>query len=262
MTESLTALSSDGVEVHCQVTGSGPATLLFVHGWLGSGEWWSAQRDHFAGRYTVALVDLPGHGRSGRARAHWSARQYAEDLRAVVDRIGTQRVVLVGHSMSGAYVVEAASLIPSTAAVIVVDTLKDLDRVMTYEQANESLFALYRKDFRSAVEELLPRYLFAQSTPAAVRRRLQDEFLKSDPDLAVKVIEPLYRMDIRESARRLAVPVRAINSDFSPTNAEGNRRYLRDYDCASISGTGHYPMLERPDEFNRLLDELLSGLLL
>src|SRR5215470_9105775 len=102
--------SSDGSRIHYQVTGSGPIAILFVHDWLGRAEWWTAQRDHFAGRYTVVQMDLPGHGRSDKSRSLWSARQYAEDIEAVVDRIACRRIVLVGHSMAGAYVLEASSI--------------------------------------------------------------------------------------------------------------------------------------------------------
>jgi pimeloyl-ACP methyl ester carboxylesterase len=253
------ATSTDGLEIHYQVTGTAPTALVFVHGWLGNVAWWDAQRDHFAARYTVVAIDLGGHGRSGRARASWSAGQYADDIAAVTERIAAPSIVLVGHSMSGAYVLEAARRIPRTRALVLVDTLKDLDQQIGPEQA-EQMFALYRADFASAVANVLPQFLFAPATPAAVRARLQGEFLAHDPEHAVRAIEPLYRMDVRAAARQVAIPVRAINSDASPTRADHNRAYLRDYDVATIAGTGHYPMLERPDEFNRILDEVLAGL--
>ena len=126
---------------------------------------------------------------------------------------------------------------------------------------NELIFKRSRRDFKSWIESILPQVLFATSTPAPIRERLQREFLKTDPELALKVIEPLYAMDVHASAKRVAVPVRAINSDFTRTHRDNNRKYFRDYDCASISAAGHYPMLERPDEFNRILDQILGALL-
>jgi pimeloyl-ACP methyl ester carboxylesterase len=227
---------------------------------MGSARWWDAQRDHFAGRYTVVQMDLAGHGGSDKSRPVWSARQYAEDIKAVADRIDPQKIILVGHSMSGAYALEASLIVPRTRAVVLVDTLKDLDQSMTYQQADELLFRPYRKDFKSTVEDVLPRYLFAASTPPEVRARLLRDFLKNDPETVVKSIAPLYLMDLRAAATRVTVPVRAINSDSAPTRRDNNRKYFRDYDYAVICGTGHYPMLERPDEFNRILDETVLSL--
>jgi pimeloyl-ACP methyl ester carboxylesterase len=251
--------SSDQTRIHYTVDGAGPTALVFVHGWLGNVAWWSAQRDFFADRYTVVRIDLGGHGASDRTRTRWSAAQYADDLRAVADRVDARDLVLVGHSMAGAYVVEAAPAIARTRAIVLVDTLKDLDQLMTAAQAQQ-MFALYAADFRAAVTDVLPRYLFADATPAAVRERLQREFLAYDGQAAIARLEPLYAMDLRALARRVSVPVRAINADFTPTNAAANRAYFRDYDHVTIAGTGHYPMLERPDDFNRLLDGVLAPL--
>jgi pimeloyl-ACP methyl ester carboxylesterase len=252
--------SSDGARIRYEVTGNGPTALLFIHGSMGSARWWDAQRDHFAARYTVVQPDLPGHGGSDHTRPVWSARQYAEDIKAVAGQVACPNVVLVGHSMAGAYALEASLIVPATRAIILVDTLKDLEHSLTFEQANELLLESCRRDFRSTVETLLPQHLFVPSTPPSIRARLQAEFLRQDGNTVAKALEPLYRMDIRAVARRVAVPVRAINSDAAPTNSEHNRRHLRDYDHVVISGTGHYPMLERPEEFNRILDELLQDL--
>jgi pimeloyl-ACP methyl ester carboxylesterase len=230
---------------------------VFVHGWLGNGSWFDAARDHLATRHTVVQVDLPGHGRSDKTRTAWSASQYADDIAAAC--AGQTDVILVGHSMSGAFVSEAAPRIAQTRAVILVDTLKNLDQTLPPEQVAQ-LLALYRRDFRSAVENVLPQHLFSKDTPPDVRARIQGEFLAADPALAVAIIEPLYKMDVREAARRVAVPVRAINSDFSPTNTEANRRYFRDYAVETVSRAGHYPMLERPAEFNAALDRVLAQL--
>lgn len=249
--------STDGQRVHLTVTGTGAPVLVFVHGWLGNGSWFDAQRDHLTGRATVVQVDLPGHGRSDKTRTAWSASQYADDIAAAC--AGHADVILVGHSMSGAYVCEAAPRIAQTRAVILVDTLKNLDHTMPPEQVTQ-LLALYRRDFRAAVENVLPQHLYSKDTPPDVRAKIQAEFLAADPALAVAIIEPLYKMDLRETARRVAVPVRAINSDFSPTNVEANRHYFRDYAVETIAHAGHYPMLERPEGFNAALDRVLAQL--
>ncbi|MCE9579893.1 MAG: alpha/beta hydrolase [Deltaproteobacteria bacterium] len=255
------AVSSDGARVHYQISGSGSTALVMVHGWLGNAGWWSAQRAFFDDRYTVVAIDLPGHGASDRTRTAWSAQQYADDIRAVVDQLDAPRVVLVGHSMSGAYVVLASTIIPRTTAIVLVDTLKDLDQLFSPEQAQQ-MFQLYRADFRSAVENVLPRFLFAPGTPAPVRERLQAEFLATDPELAVRLLAPLYEVDLRAIARQVTVPVRAIQSDYTPTSKDNNRKYFRDFDQVAIADTGHYPMLERPGEFTRLLDGVLQQLAL
>lgn len=169
-------------------------------------------------------------------------------------------VILVGHSMSGAYMLEASINLPKVKAVILVDTLKDLDEELNPEQAEQFMFSHYRKDFKSAVENILPLYLFVEVTPVAIKNQLQKEFFDQDPELAINALKPLYEMDLRTIAKQLDIPVRAINSDSQPTEIENNRKYFKNYDYRVITGTGHYPMLEKPDEFNKILKEVIEEL--
>ncbi|GAK52949.1 possible carboxylesterase, Est-1 [Candidatus Moduliflexus flocculans] len=252
--------SSDNTLIHFTASGHGDTAIIFVHGWLGSGDWWNLQKEFFSKQYCVITLDLAGHGKSGKGRREWSGKLYADDIMAVVNQVDSERIVLVGHSMAGAYVLEAALLSSRARAIILIDTLKNLDQLMTIQQAEERILGAYRKNFNDAVENLLPKFLFCDSTPEPIRQQLQKEFLRNDPEFAVNAIEPLYKMDIRELAKRIEIPVRAINSTFTPTNRENNQKYFRDFDFVSISDTGHYPMLEKPEEFNDLLHNVIKNL--
>jgi pimeloyl-ACP methyl ester carboxylesterase len=249
--------AADGVPLHAETTGSGRTALLFVHGWLGSGRWWDAQRDAFAADFTVVQLDLAGHGASGGERAAWSVDAYARDLEAVAERVDADRLVLIGHSMSGASVVVACPRIARVKKLVLVDTLKNLDQPMSLEQA-QPMLDLYRKDFTHGVLNVLPRFLYAPQTPPDVIARLNSEFLRVPGERAAALLEPLYRCDLQQAARAVKVPVRAINSDQQPTQVEANRRWFADYDFELLHGVGHYPMLERPAAFNEALRRVLA----
>jgi pimeloyl-ACP methyl ester carboxylesterase len=66
--------------------------------------------------------------------------------------------------------------------------------------------------------------------------------------------------DTGTSARRLHVPVRCINGDRFPTDIEAIRRVIADFDAVILAHTGHFPMLECPEEFNRRLRAIVEGL--
>lgn len=245
---------SDGVEIYYEVTGDAETALVFVSGWMGNVRWWDAARDAFPD-YLIVTLDLAGHGRSGK-RSAYSAESYAADIAAVVRTVAPARVVLVGHSMSGAYVTVAAPQIAGLVEVILVDTLKNLDAMPTPEML-EGMFAKYREDFPAAVRTMLPTFLYAPGTPQHVRDRLEREFLQATGDQAVQLLAPLYRCDVRAAARAVTVPVRGLDTDLHPHAAENNRKYFADYDHVTLAGLGHYPMLEAPDEFNATLRSLL-----
>jgi pimeloyl-ACP methyl ester carboxylesterase len=117
-----------------------------------------------------------------------------------------------------------------------------------------------RLDYPAAVANILPRFLFAQGTPAAVAERLTREFLTVSGDTASALLEPLYRFDVRAAARGVHAPVRGIGTDLHPHNALANRAYFSDYGYRDLAGYGHYPMLEAPDAFNAALRSELATL--
>lgn len=254
------AKSSDGQKIHYKESGNGSPALLFVHGWLGNTEWWAAQQEYFNSQHHIVQLDLAGHGKSDAGRQEWTSERYADDIKAVADAINSQEIILVGHSMSGAYVLETSLKIPKVKAIILIDTLKNLDESFTKEQT-EAVLSQYKKDFRHTVENFLPQFLFAEGTPPAVIERVQHEFLQHEPELAINALRPLYTTDFKTVAKQIQVPVIAINSDASPTHLENNRKYLKNYDYVTIEGVGHYPMLEKPEEFNTILDGVIKKLI-
>ncbi|VFA42287.1 alpha/beta fold hydrolase [Chryseobacterium indologenes] len=252
--------SSDHQKIYYKESGSGKTALIFVHGWLGNSTWWDHQQEYFDHKYHVIQMDLAGHGKSDSSRQNWTSGSYADDIKAVADDIGSSEIILIGHSMSGAYVLEAALKIPNVKAVVLIDTLKNLDESYTEEQIEQTL-TYYRKDFKDAVENFLPQHLFAEQTPPAIREKIQHEFLRNEPELAVDLLSPLYKTDSKDIAKHLKVPVVAINSDASPTHRDANRKYFKEYDYVTIEGVGHYPMLEKPEEFNILLENAIKNLI-
>ncbi|MDN3691271.1 alpha/beta hydrolase [Chryseobacterium tructae] len=254
------AMSSDGQKIHYKESGSGNSAIIMIHGWLGNAEWWTDQQKYFTASYRIIQMDLAGHGKSDSSRTEWTSSGYADDIKAVANAISSSEIILIGHSMSGAYVLEASLKIPKVKALILIDTLQNLDESFTEEQAEQMQFAQYRADFKNAVENMLPQYLFAEKTPEDVKSRIQHEFLQNESERAINLLKPLYKTDFKEIAKQVQVPVIAINSDNFPTNLEGNRKYVKNYDYVTITEVGHYPMLEKPEEFNTILDGVLKRL--
>ena len=72
-------------------------------------------------------------------------------------------------------------------------------------------------------------------------------------------MESLIRFDYASSLGKLSIPVRGINGDLSPTDIEGNRNIYINFDAVIIDSTGHFPHLERPEQFNKALSEMIDG---
>jgi pimeloyl-ACP methyl ester carboxylesterase len=109
--------------IHYKVLGTGPRTLVFVHGWTGSLDMWRLQAPIFAAKgYRVTALDLPGHGRSDAPELSYTMALFARAVDAVMRDAGAKRAVLVGHSMGTPVVREFYRLHPEkTEALVAVD---------------------------------------------------------------------------------------------------------------------------------------------
>ena len=97
--------------------------LLFVHGWTCRRSYWSPQLNHFSANHAVVALDLPGHGESGSGeRRRWGVKPFARDVAACVGARAAEKVILIGHSMGGAVVLEAARILGAIVAGVVLVT--------------------------------------------------------------------------------------------------------------------------------------------
>ncbi len=250
--------SADGVPIHYHAEGDGSPALVFVHGWSCDGSYWSEQVKAFSPRHRVVTVDLAGHGKSGRDRREWTIPAFARDVRAVIEALDLERVVLVGHSMSGQVILEAAPLMPDRViALIPVDTLHDV--TMKPGKEIDDLLESMRRDFPGATREFV-KGMFPPGADPDLADRIASRMSGAPPEIAVAVLRAVLSFDAAAAMARVRQPIRAINSATYPTQVETNRRYAPQFEAVIIQGTGHFPMLEKTGEFNRLLADAISDL--
>lgn len=153
--------SADGVPISYEVHGTGKPALVFIHGWSCDRGYWEGQLEAFSREFQVVAVDLGGHGESGLGREAWTIGAFGEDVAAVVEKLGLERIILIGHSMGGDVIVEAARRLPGRVEGLVwIDTYKQLGTSRTPEQV-QALMAPFRADF----EETSARSFGACSHP-------------------------------------------------------------------------------------------------
>jgi pimeloyl-ACP methyl ester carboxylesterase len=260
-----TCTAPDGVRIVYSVAGTGDVALVFVHGGMADRTFYDAQLAAFASRYRVVAVDLAGHGESGTNRTKWGLTEFGADIKAVADAEGLKRMVLFGNSLGGPAVVEAALLMPGrVAGVVGIDTFQDLGHPETPEYAREEAdflrnrVQMFRADYPAAMKKMVGM-LFHPDADSALVRDTERRMLKTPQAVAVAVLDSLAGYNLNASARRLAVPLRTINGDLYPTDVEAARKVKPGFDVVVMKHMGHYPMLERPAEFNRHVESVVEA---
>jgi pimeloyl-ACP methyl ester carboxylesterase len=258
--ERKTCRAADGVEIVYSVAGAGEPALVFIHGGLANRGFWDGQLRAFGGRHRTIALDLPGHGESGLDRKKWGIPEFGADVKAVIDAEKAKKVLIFGNSLGGPVAIEAALLLPGRVlGVVGVDTFQLLDYRTTPEEGRERA-RLFESDYAGALKQMVGM-LFHKDADPAVMADAEKRMAGTSPTAAKAMFLAIGGYDGGAAARRLAAPLRAINGDLYPTDVAANRKIKPDFDAVIMTHMGHYPMLERPDEFNRRVAEVVAGLI-
>ena len=258
--------SADGVEIAYTVwhhSDPEATALVFVHGWECDRGYWREQIDAFDDDHTVVTLDLAGHGDSGTDREDWQLATFGQDVAAVVNALDLERTILIGHSMGGPAVLEAAPLLGERVVGLVgVDTFHNVEFKVPAEQW-DGLMAAYRSDYLGTCDQFVGS-MFPPDADPALATRIRDDMCSGPQDIGLALMERFGQYDGAAAFERAAAtgaPIRAINSDAAfPTDLEADRRHAPDFDATILHDVGHFLMLERPAEFNQSLGAVVVGL--
>jgi pimeloyl-ACP methyl ester carboxylesterase len=258
--ERKTCTATDGETIVYSVAGSGEPALVFIHGGLANRGFWDAELRAFAAHHRVIALDLPGHGESGVNRQKWGIPEFGADVRAVIEAEHINKVILFGNSLGGPVAIEAALLLPGKVlGVVGVDTFQSLAYTITPQDAQKRADA-FRADYASNLRQMVTGLFHSDADPALIADA-ERRMAQTSPEAAYKMFLSFAGYNSSGPARRLTVPLRAINGDLYPTDIAAVRKVKADFDVVVMTHMGHDPMLERPAEFDRLVAETVAALL-
>lgn len=156
--------------------------LLLIHGFSNEAHIWDDFAPTVAPHYRVLALDQRGHGESDwHPDAAYEYDDFAADLEAVVDGLGLERLVLVGHSLGGRVAMLYGGRHPEKlAGLVIVDSAPELDVRGT---TRISLDAAEHKDptFASVAEyERMLAHAYPAATPQSLKRMAQHGVASTD----------------------------------------------------------------------------------
>jgi len=252
-----TVASVDGSPIVYGVRGQGEPVIVFVHCWTCNHTFWDAQISYFSKRHRVVWLDLAGHGESGSRRQQYTMQAFGQDVAAVVTQVGAQKVILVGHSMGGPVVVEAAKQLGDRVIGIVgVDTFYT---PFEYPASQEKIMAFvkpFETDFRKTSEQMVRSMFTPQADPAVVES-LVAEFLAADADVGVSAMHALFNWN----AQQASTDLKRFSDILYNINAAPTGKELPANDHVTmIPNVGHFIAQVKPEVFNRALEGIIATL--
>ncbi len=267
-----------GYELSYVDSGSGPV-VLFIHGILGSQRQWANLIDDMDNGHRVIVPDLFGHGESAKPMGDYSLGSHAGTLRDLLDRLDIGRVTLVGHSLGGGIAMEFYYLFPERVERIVLVSSGGLGR-----EVNPILRSATLPGAEWVLPVLASGWVRARITAAG--RVLSRVGWKPSSDTSA-AWEGFTSLGDASSRRAFLATTRAVIDPGGQTvNAHdylldaapvptlivwGSRdRMIPAWHAISaqksipgcrielFDGAGHFPHLDDPDRFARLLSDFIA----
>ena len=257
------AATLDGMTIRSTSTGKGARTIVLVHGWTCDETSWAANVPELSKRYRVIALDLPGHGKSGAPKdGKVTMDMFARAVEAVRAEQKVDKIILVGHSMGTPVIRQYAHLYPQhVQALVIVDGLV-LGPAQSARGAAPPLdpATMAGPDGRATRERFI-RSMFTPKTP----QNVQDHVLKMMLGAPAATAESAMRTTFDQayaSEEVMTMPTYGIFAEksFALSATALMKRVFPKIDYVEMPGTGHFVMMEQPQEFNRLLMTFVESL--
>jgi len=258
-------VQDNGVNIAYTDSGKSDTTLLFVHGWAINRSYWSNQVSYFSKKYRVVTIDLPGYGESGKNRATWTVKDFGRDVDSVISQLNLKNVVLIGHSMAGDIIVEAA-LHDTTHIIglVGIDNFLGVGKPKSPQSKKgfDDFMVILKKNFKTTATDYFNQYLFYKTTNSSTRKRVLNDVMHTDSTIAIPSLESVVASedDIVNKLKATKKKLYLINSDIHQTYIDGFKANGIPFELKEIHATGHFPMVEKPKEFNLLLADIIADI--
>ena len=240
----------DGRRIAHASLGEGDEVVVLVHGYGGDKNSWLFVQEPLSERATVHAVDLPGHGESTKDVGDGSLSTLAGSVLGFLREKGIDRAHLVGHSLGGAVVVQAAAQDPGRVASLT---------LLAPAGFGTGVNAEYLRGFAAAGSrrELRPHLKALFADPGQATRQLADDLMKfkriDGVDTALNtLVETLLdgdaqRLDVSGPLSGVSVPVAAVWGRQDAVLPVDNAAALGGTQVAYVDNAGHMVHMEQPN---------------
>ena len=242
------------VYIRYRSAGDGPV-VLYLHGNLGSSLWYQ-QVMKITGWRTVA-PDLPNFGDSDSTGVFTMAA-YASAVKKFLDELDISSCVLVGHSLGGVVAMEMAADCPEMIQKLVLVSPGPVEGLVT-PQEYYPVIETYKSN-RELLQKALSTVVPTLNDPRLLNT-LTDTALMMHPAAFTSHPDELAKADYRRRLGHLSFPVLVLRGELDMLITEDMARRTAAHlggTYRELSGVGHSPMVERPEEFRLLLKDYIE----
>jgi pimeloyl-ACP methyl ester carboxylesterase len=246
--------------IHYVTLGKGGQDVVLVHGWAGNLGLWREQIEPLAGHARLIMIDLPGHGQSDKPQSHYTMSSFSAAVLAVLRDALVDRAIFIGHSMGAGVLCRVYCQVPEKfVALVSVDGL--LCRPAGTPAEARALVGPFGTPEYLAHARSLVNSFFPNPSAAVLRDQVMSEMLATPQYVMLGAMLAMFGPDQPDwGLQKVNAPVLVINAP-SPWWNNSYMDYVaslsRQTEYVMMNDVGHFPMLEKPAEFNATLLSML-----
>ena len=267
--------TDDGAFIYYEVSGKGQP-ILFVPGWTMTTKLWKKQVQALSKDHQVITMDFRGHGNSSKTLSNHTIPRYAKDVRALIDHLKLDKVVLVGWSLGGPVLFSYWEQFgpEKIKALGFVDTAPSASPSVSsgshgagnieFDKMNETLMALASARRDMAFGFISGCFKEGNASKKDVEWILS-EHLKTPTAIATAIFSDYFYRDFTDTLKKITVPT-IVFSGSSPLSKDSVKvgqwmsSQIPKATFVPFEKGGHMLFYEQPDKFNAALATFIKGI--
>ncbi|MDR3562273.1 MAG: alpha/beta hydrolase [Negativicutes bacterium] len=264
--------AKDGAQIYYEDTGSGQP-LFLIHGWTCSSRFWRNNAPELSKDFRVITMDLRGHGNSSKILTGHTIPQYAQDIRALIEHLGLDKVILSGWSLAGPVVLsywQQFSADSRLKGMGLIDfnpcpfSQEDWNchalKETTFDGMNR-LHTLHATDIKGFANDFAGKFSDTKAADGE-HQWMVAELLKTPAWIAAAIYSDYLLRDYTTVLPTITIPVIVVaaNSEIYKNGIQQGK-YIADQipnsKFASFNTGGHIMFYEQPEKFNRILKDFI-----
>lgn len=247
--------------------GDAPA-LVFIPGWSTSGDIWRHQIDTFAKTHHVITFDPRSQGESTKTTNGNTPEIRAQDLHALLERLGVRRPVLIGWSQA---VQDIAAFVErygtkDLAGIVLVDAAVSdgADGMVTRSQETAEqfkMFAVYQAHQKEYLAGMM-RAIISKPQSDGVIERLVSTGIKTPSDIGVgMLVADMFGVNRTPALKKIECPtlIVASTTSFELPRQQAAANQIPHARFEKIDDAAHAVFVDQPDRFDELLKNFLAN---
>ncbi|CAN7481776.1 alpha/beta hydrolase [Pseudarthrobacter oxydans] len=246
----------NGIRTYYEEAGEGPAIICF-HAASQDSLMYRHVLEGLSDEYRVIAVDAPGHCKTlvPQGGPFESLTRHAEFNEALIDALGLQKPAIVGCSMAGNMVLELGARRPDGYSAIISSEGAD------YTPTVSEFFLDMLKVDGQQILECWSQSLTGDRTPPDRAEEVVWQIQRNTAKVAAADLTGYAGFDVRDQMHQVTAPVLLLAGDADwlvyPDQVNSTQSHIEGSEIAVLAGTGHYPMIENPYEYNEAVRSFL-----